>query len=105
MWVGGMGFFTRFAICIGIIYWFSPEPVDYRVGYDTRHEQEKAEAVLTALTGLSMRPGASRDEIEALAVSAGKALAGLDEKTKRALIDRYFGADAGNSALLKSAIN
>lgn len=100
-----MGFLARFAIVIGIVYWFSPEPEAYRAQYGMQPETERAEAVLAALTGLSVRPGASRDEIEALAVSAGKALAGLDAQTRRALIDRYLGPNAVDPALLEGAIN
>ncbi|MGV6875062.1 hypothetical protein ACUSIJ_20515 [Pseudochelatococcus sp. B33] len=100
-----MGFLARFAICIGIIYWFSPEPVGYRTQFETRQERERAEAALAALTGLSARPGASHDEIEALAVSAGRALAGLDAQTRRALIDRYFGPDVPDPSQLRGMIN
>lgn len=100
-----MGFLTRFAICIGIVYWFSPEPVAYRARYDMREDTLRAEAVLEALTGMSGRPGASRDEIEALAVSAGRALATLDASTRRALLDRYFGPDAADPGLLRGAVN
>lgn len=100
-----MGFLARFAICIGIVYWFSPEPAGYRAQYEMRQERERAEAVLAALTGLSAREGASRDEIEALAVSAGRALAALDAQTRQALIDRYFGPGARDASLLQGAIN
>lgn len=99
-----MGFLTRLAICIGIIYWFAPEPTGYRAGYEMRQEQNRAEAVLTALTGLHARPGASPDEIEALAVNAGRALAALDAPTRRMLIERYFGPDAP-APLLQGTIN
>lgn len=100
-----MGFLTRFAVCIGIVYWFAPEPAGYRAGYEMRQERERAADVLAALTGLSTRDGASRDEVEALAVEAGRMLAALDPETRKALIDRYFGAGGGNLSALKGMIN
>lgn len=81
-----MGFLARLLIGIGIVYWLSPAPVNYRAN----HEQQQAEAVLAALAGLSTRKDASRDEIEDLAVKAGKALSGLDAQTRKMLIDQYF---------------
>lgn len=99
-----MGFLARFAIVVGIVYWLAPVPEGYRSTHENRQEQERAVEVLAALTGLSARQGASRDEIEALAVKAGQALAALDPKTRQALIDRYFGP-GGDSAALRDIVN
>ncbi|MGI6245702.1 MAG: hypothetical protein ACOYJQ_08035 [Pseudochelatococcus sp.] len=100
-----MGFLTRFAVCIGIIYWLAPEPSNYRADYATRQERQRATEILTALTGLSANGDASRDEIEALAVEAGRALAALEPEMRKALIERYFGAAKGDLSALRDAVN
>lgn len=99
-----MGFLARFAICIGIVYWLSPEPTGYRADYAMRPERERAVEVLTALTVLGGRGDVSRDEIEALAVKAGQALAVLDPETRRTLIERYFGP-GGAGAPVQGLVN
>lgn len=99
-----MGFLARLVIGVGIVYWLAPAPVNYRADYALLQERQRAEAVLVALTELSTSKNASREDIEALAVQAGKALAELDAQTRNMLIKQYFRPDSGASSF-KEFIN
>ncbi|MFT0892992.1 hypothetical protein [Pseudochelatococcus sp. G4_1912] len=104
-----MGFFARCIIAVGIIYWLSPEPVDYgshyHIGLEADLAKDHAAKVLAALVNTDMQAGASRDDIEELAVKAGKALAALDPETRKALIDQYFAQRQSNHSVLRGILN
>jgi len=100
-----MGFFARFVIAIGIVYWLSPEPVGYGEHYQASLAKNHATEMLSALIKSNMQTSASRDDVEALAVKAGKALAALDPETRKALIDQFFSQSQNDHSVLRSIIN